>query len=68
MKQVTGVIFGNYADQEHPELLWRLKRMGKRWQIPVVYCDDFGHGRNHAILQIGRRVRLDGNEGKFIYL
>jgi muramoyltetrapeptide carboxypeptidase len=68
MEQVTGVIVGNYSDREHPELLWRLKRMGEKFQIPVVYCDDFGHGWSHAILPIGRKVRLDGNQGKLTYL
>ncbi len=68
MKQVTGVIFGNYADQEHPELLWRLKRMGEAHKIPVIYCDDFGHGWNHAILPIGRKVKLDTEQKKLIYI
>lgn len=68
MKNVTGVLVGNYSDNEHPELLWRLKRMGERWQIPVIYCDDFGHGWNHAILPIGRRVKLDAEEKKLYYL
>lgn len=68
MERVTGVIVGNYSDREHPEFLWRLKRMGEKFQIPVVYCDDFGHGWNHAILPIGRKVRLDGDQGKLIYL
>ena len=68
MEQVTGVIFGNYSDEEHPELLWRLKRMGERWQIPVVYCDDFGHGSSHAVLPVGRKVRLDAGEERLIYL
>lgn len=68
MEQVTGVIFGNYSDDEHPELLWRLKRMGERWQIPVVYCDDFGHGTNHAILPVGRKVKLDTEQKSLFYL
>lgn len=67
MDNVTGVIFGNYSDTEHPELLWRLKRMGEAHGIPVVYCDDFGHGSNHAILPIGRKVRLDAKEKRLIY-
>ena len=66
MEHVAGVIVGNYSDHEHPELLARLKRMGERFQIPVVYCDDFGHGHNHAILPIGRRVKLD-TEAKTLY-
>ena len=68
MSHVTGVIVGNYSDREHPELLARLKRMGENFHIPVVYCDDFGHGQNHAILPIGRRVRLDTEAEKLYYL
>lgn len=59
MKSVTGVIFGNYADHPCPDLYARLKLLGERHHIPVAYCDDFGHGQNHAILPIGRRARLD---------
>lgn len=68
MENVTGVIFGNYSENEHPELLGRLKRMGEAHHIPVVYCDDFGHGWNHAILPIGRRVRLDADQKRLQYL
>ena len=35
-------------------LLDRLERFGLRHGVPVAYCDDFGHGENHAILPIGR--------------
>lgn len=68
MKQVRGVVFGNYSDREYPDLLWRLKRLGERWKIPVVYCDDFGHGNNHAILPVGRKVKLDTAQKKMFYL
>lgn len=59
MKSVTGLIFGSYAGKPYPDLYARLKLLGERHHIPVVYCDDFGHGENHAILPIGRRARLD---------
>lgn len=59
MKSVTGVIFGHYSEKTYPDLLNRLKRLGENYQIPVVYCDDFGHGANHAILPIGRTAELD---------
>ena len=67
MEHVTGLIVGNYSDEEYPELLARLKQIGEKYQIPVVYCDDFGHGQNHAILPIGRYVRLDCEKGKLSY-
>ena len=59
MDCVTGVIFGNYSGNENWQLLWRLQRLGEERQIPVVYCDDFGHGWNHAIMPIGRKASLD---------
>ena len=68
MEHVSGVIFGNYSGNEHPEFLARLKRMGETHNIPVVYCDDFGHGWNHAILPIGRKVRLETEQKKLIYI
>lgn len=34
-------------------------RFGREFSIPVAYCDDFGHGSNHAIFPIGRRAVLD---------
>lgn len=68
MENVTGLIYGNYSDKEQPELLWRLYRLGEAHKIPVLYCDDFGHGSNHAILPIGRKVQLDAEQKKLRYL
>lgn len=62
MKSVTGLIFGNFSDSPCPDLYARLKLLGERHHIPVVYCDDFGHGENKAILPIGRRARLEVGE------
>ncbi len=67
MKSVCGLVFGNYSDSPCPNLYARLRVLGERQGIPVVYCDDFGHGANHAILPIGRRARLD-TEGGLVYL
>lgn len=68
MDSVTGLVFGNYADHPCPNLYARLGLLGRRRHIPVVYCDDFGHGENHAILPIGRRARLDAGKGELAYL
>lgn len=68
MENVTGLLVGNFSDEEHPELLARLKRIGEKYHIPVVYCDDFGHGKNHAIFPIGRYVRLEATKEKLFYL
>lgn len=67
MECVNGLIFGNYSDTLNELLLGRLKRLGEQYQIPVVYCDDFGHGRNHAIFPIGRKAILDTEVCKLMY-
>lgn len=59
METVTGLLFGHYSSKPQPELMERLRRLGRKWQIPVAYCDDFGHGDCHAILPIGRKALLD---------
>lgn len=59
MPQVSGLLFGHYSAPVNGQLMERLKRLGDKWGIPVAYCDDFGHGWNHAILPIGARAWLD---------
>lgn len=56
--QIDGLLFGNYSLDESLELLDGLKRFGEKHQIPIIKCDDFGHGINHGILPIGRQVSL----------
>lgn len=68
MRSVRGLIFGNFCDRPCPELYARLKVLGERQGIPVTYCDDFGHGENHAVLPIGRRARMDADKGELRYL
>ncbi|MBD5394742.1 MAG: LD-carboxypeptidase [Lachnospiraceae bacterium] len=59
MEQVTGLLFGHYSDVVSPLLFEVLERFGKKYNIPVAYCDDFGHGANHAIFPIGKKALLD---------
>ena len=59
MEQVTGLLFGHYSEEVSPLLFEVLERFGKKYSIPVAYCDDFGHGTNHAIFPIGRNAVLD---------
>jgi muramoyltetrapeptide carboxypeptidase len=59
MKTVKGLLFGHYAEVTPRSLIALLKRFGEEHQIPVAYSDDFGHGKNHAILPIGRMACLD---------
>lgn len=68
MRSVTGLMFGNYADRPRPDLYARLKLLGERHRIPVVYCDDFGHGKNHGILPIGAEAALDTEAGILRYV
>jgi muramoyltetrapeptide carboxypeptidase len=67
MARVRGVLFGHYAATRNEGLLRRLERFGAKNGIPVVYCDDFGHGVNHGILPIGGMARLDADGGKLRY-
>ena len=67
MSNVTGLIFGHYSANTNEMLLGRLKRMGEQYKIPIVYCDDFGHGENHAIIPIGRKAILNTEESALFY-
>lgn len=68
MPRVKGLLFGHYSAPVNERLLQRLRIFGEKHGIPVCYCDDFGHGENHAILPIGARVRLDADRQKLMYL
>ncbi|MCI8441506.1 MAG: LD-carboxypeptidase [Provencibacterium sp.] len=65
MRQVSGLIFGHYAQQPPDMLLQCLQRFGERCHIPVAYTDDFGHGTRHAVFPLGIRARLDVDNGRF---
>lgn len=67
INHVSGLIFGHYSTTLNEQLLNRLSRFGEKHQVPVVYCDDFGHGIHHAILPIGRRATLDTSDCSLIY-
>lgn len=67
MANVKGLLFGHYSEKIHPELLERLSRFGNQHNIPVAYCDDFGHGKNHAVLPIGARAVLNTNENRLTF-
>lgn len=59
MERVTGLLFGHYSDEISIPLFEILKRFGQKYNIPIAYCDDFGHGTNHAIFPIGKEAILD---------
>ena len=68
MGRVTGLLFGHYNTTHPPELFDRLARLGAAHNIPVIYCDDFGHGVNHAILPIGQQARLDADAQTLVFI
>ena len=59
IEQVTGMLFGHYSEEISLPLFKILERFGEKYKIPVAYCNDFGHGYNHAIFPIGRKAVLD---------
>jgi muramoyltetrapeptide carboxypeptidase len=68
IKNITGLLFGHYSEKEYPELEKCLKRFGERNKIPVMTCDDFGHGINHGILPIGQNARMDTENKTLEYI
>ena len=66
--RVAGLLFGHYSAPVNEQLLERLRRFGECYQIPVAYCDDFGHGDNHAVMPIGRTARLDTAGGGLSFM
>jgi len=68
LPHVSGMLFGHYSKPVNGHLLERLRRLGEKWNIPVAYCDDFGHGENHAILPIGAEAALDTEQHTLRYL
>lgn len=68
MRCTRGILFGEYSETENEALLFRLKVLAERYQIPVACCRDFGHGKNHAVMRLGCRARLDTGNGELIYL
>lgn len=67
MEQVTGLLFGHYSDVISPLLFEVLERFGKKHNIPVAYCNDFGHGINHAIFPIGEKAILDTDRKTLLF-
>jgi muramoyltetrapeptide carboxypeptidase len=67
MENITGLLFGHYSEKECPELERCLERFGKRNNIPVITCDDFGHGINHGILPIGQNAAMNTKDKTLAY-
>lgn len=58
-QRVRGLIFGHYSEREFPQIDGILRDLGMRYGIPVVRCEDFGHGAHTSVLPIGVSARLD---------
>jgi Uncharacterized proteins, homologs of microcin C7 resistance protein MccF len=65
---VTGLIFGHYSENVPTDLLNRLTRFGEKYNVPVIYTDDFGHGVNHAIFPIGVNAEFDSVNHKLRFI
>lgn len=57
--RATGLLFGHYSENDSPLIDRILCRIGERYSIPVVRCEDFGHGSLHTVLPIGVHASLD---------
>lgn len=58
-ENVVGLIFGHYSEKEYPVIDDILGRIGKKYSIPVIRCDDFGHGVYNSIYPIGISCKID---------
>ena len=67
MNNVVGAVFGHYSDPISKPLLKCIENFGKKNSIPVAYCDDFGHGTNHAIIPVGVKAEFDADKKTLKY-
>lgn len=67
-ENVSGLIFGHYSKEAVPAIDEILFRLGSYYQIPVVRCEDYGHGENNAVLPIGICAQLDTEADVFLLL
>ena len=65
---VTGLVFGHFAIKEYPEIDAILRRIGEKYGIPVVRCEDFGHGTYQSVFPLGVRARFDTEKNDFEFL
>lgn len=67
MPYIKGVLIGCYNDVVPNILHQGLAYFGQKHNIPIIQCNDFGHGKYHGILPIGRRVILDATHKKLYF-
>lgn len=67
-EHTSGLIFGHYSEHEQPLIKEILGRIGNKYNIPVVWTQDFGHGRYNSIFPIGVEAELNADSGEFRFL
>lgn len=67
-RYVSGLIFGHYSNNDISVIDDILYRIGKRYDIPVVRCEDFGHGKKNSIFPIGIRAELNTKTDVFQFI
>jgi muramoyltetrapeptide carboxypeptidase len=65
---IGGLLIGHYANNVPETYIDIFRRFGIKNNVPVVYCDDFGHGSNHGILPIGITATLDADNCRLLFL
>jgi muramoyltetrapeptide carboxypeptidase len=58
-ENAVGLIFGHYSDNEYPVIDDILCRIGNKYSMPVIRCNDFGHGKYNSIFPIGISCKID---------
>ncbi len=64
---ISGLLFGHYSKEKSPLVDDILRHIGERYNIPVVRCEDFGHGDNMATFPIGIGAHLDTDTMEFSF-
>ncbi len=65
---VGGLIFGHYSEHPQPLIEEILGRIGNKYNIPVVWTEDYGHGKFNSLFPIGVNAELDADTGSFQFL
>jgi len=67
-KKVKGLLWGYYDAVPQPLIDDILKRIGDKYDIPVVRCEDYGHCIRSGLIPIGVRAKLDAGAGTLTML
>lgn len=67
-EKVKGLLWGFYDSLPQPLIDDILRRIGERYDIPVVRCGDYGHCIRSGLVPIGVKARLDASAGTLTML